>query len=72
MVELRIRDDGTGFPDREGTPHTPTRDGGMGTPIMNYRAEMIGATLEVVSDAGQTDEGGVTVTCSLKLPESDS
>jgi len=52
---LRVEDDGTGFPEEVGNSE------GMGLRIMKYRAEMIGASLDVGRAAG----GGAVVTCSL-------
>ena len=59
---LKVEDDGHGFvvPPNNGT--TPV---GMGLRAMRYRAELIGAVLEIVSAPGQ----GCRVTCTLpKLP----
>ncbi len=50
---LRVRDNGTGFDLRQ----RPTT--GMGLKIMDYRARVIGATLEVASEPGS----GTVVTC---------
>lgn len=55
-ITLAVRDDGTGF-----TPH-PTTDGGMGIDIMQYRARMIGAALDIRRAA----EGGTVVDCVLR------
>jgi signal transduction histidine kinase len=61
-VALSIRDDGAGLPEdvRNST--------GMGLHIMNYRAKMIGATLQVqrCSDRGQDGHAGTVVTCKLQ------
>jgi len=55
QIRLRIQDDGTGF-SRE------TSNGeGMGVRIMNYRARIIGGTLDISSNLGD----GTTVTCTL-------
>jgi len=55
QIRLRIQDDGVGF-------STENIDGpGMGVHIMNYRARIIGGTLEISS----TPAGGTTVTCTL-------
>jgi len=52
---LQVRDDGAGFdPDA-------TDDSGMGIHIMNYRARMLGGTLDVSS----APEEGTTVTCTV-------
>jgi signal transduction histidine kinase len=49
-VELRIRDDGRGFdPDS-------VRPGRLGLNILRERAEAIGATLQITSQAGQGTE----------------
>jgi PAS domain S-box-containing protein len=55
-VTLTVRDDGVGLPDDF------DRTDGMGLRIMNYRARMIGATLDVSRNRG----GGTTVVCSLQ------
>lgn len=54
---LRISDEGAGF-QRPATPHS-----GMGLHIMNYRAGMIGGTLEVQRQQPR----GTTVTCRFPL-----
>ncbi len=55
QVRLRIQDDGVGFaPDTVDGP-------GMGVHIMNYRARIIGGTLEISSMPSR----GTTVTCTL-------
>ena len=54
-VILTVKDDGVGFPDR--TEFGP----GMGLHIMNYRAKMIGASLDIRRGAG----GGTIVICSF-------
>ncbi|MGA3179132.1 MAG: ATP-binding protein [Verrucomicrobiota bacterium] len=54
-VTLTIKDDGAGFPGGAG------HGGGMGISIMNYRAKMIGASLEIRPGAG----GGTIVICSF-------
>jgi signal transduction histidine kinase len=56
-VILKIRNDGLPFPDLK------SRSTGMGLRIMNYRASLIGATLEV----GGRSPRGTLVTCSLPL-----
>jgi len=54
-VILTVKDDGVGFPDgRE-------YNSGMGLHIMNYRAKMIGASLDIRRGAG----GGTIVICSF-------
>jgi PAS domain S-box-containing protein len=52
--ELKVSDNGRGF-------RPPVSTSGMGLRIMKYRAGVIGATLEMRSDAGQ----GATVTCTF-------
>jgi len=52
---LTIKDDGRGFPE---TPFSPQ---GMGLHIMNYRARMIGASLDIRRGAS----GGTIVICSF-------
>ena len=58
VLVLRIDDDG------EGIRSFPVNPEGMGLPIMEYRARMIGATLELQPRSG----GGASVTCSLEAP----
>ena len=54
-VILTVKDDGVGFPaDLESSA-------GMGLNIMNYRAKMIGASLDIRRGAG----GGTIVLCSF-------
>jgi signal transduction histidine kinase len=54
-VTLTVKDDGVGFPD------SLRHQGGMGLSIMNYRASMIGASLDIRRGAG----GGTIVICSF-------
>jgi signal transduction histidine kinase len=54
-VILTIKDDGIGF------PAEPDASTGMGLNIMNYRAKMIGASLDIRRGAG----GGTIVLCSF-------
>ena len=54
-VTLTVKDDGIGFPE------TLDAGGGMGLHIMNYRANMIGALLDIRRGAG----GGTIVICSF-------
>lgn len=54
-VTLTIKDDGIGFPEALGESH------GMGLHIMNYRAKMIGAFLDIRRGAA----GGTIVICSF-------
>ena len=56
-VALSIYDDGVGFPD------VPDHKEGMGLRIMNYRANMIGASLKIQKNPN----GGTMVTCVLPL-----
>lgn len=56
-LALTIRNSGTPFPSVVG------RDAGMGLRIMNYRANLIGASLEI--KPGDTD--GTVVTCSVPI-----
>lgn len=58
---LTIRDDGTGFQPSGGEETRPPV-AGMGLSIMRYRAEMIGARLDVTSAPG----AGTTITCSFR------
>jgi len=55
QIRLQVRDDGVGF-DAEAT-----NGDGMGVHIMNYRARIIGGTLEVSSELGN----GTVVTCTV-------
>jgi len=54
-IVLMVEDDGCGFSGPDGD------DMGMGMRVMKYRAEMIGATLEV----GPAPRRGLRITCSL-------
>jgi signal transduction histidine kinase len=55
---LIVRDDGAGFSTQEAKPQ------GLGLRIMQYRAQKIGGTLAVESNAPR----GVTVSCAFALP----
>lgn len=57
-ITLTVRDEGIGLPRPAGQP------GGMGQRIMKYRADIIGATLNIESARGK----GTSVTCRLPLP----
>jgi signal transduction histidine kinase len=57
-VSLTVRDNGRGLPAR-----LPAKRG-MGLRIMQYRAAMIGGTLEI----GRDPAGGTSVCCSLIAP----
>jgi signal transduction histidine kinase len=54
---LRVEDDGVGIPE------TPDPTNGIGLHMMQYRAELMGARLEV----RPTEEGGTLVLCSVPL-----
>lgn len=54
--ELRIADDGTGFPPDDEDGHR-----GLGMRIMRYRAHLLGGTLEVRSGAGEGTRVRVTL-----------
>jgi len=54
-VDLTVRDDGQGFPE----DFQPAL--GMGLRVMNYRAGLIGGSLEILQRGGQT-----TVTCTVE------
>lgn len=56
---LKIKNDGLPFPDLE------SRSTGMGLKIMNYRASIIGASLEIKG----TGSKGTLVACSLPLEQ---
>jgi signal transduction histidine kinase len=60
-VSLSIRDDGVGFTDRLENKE------GMGIRTMNYRANMIGASLDIQKNPA----GGTLVTCSLPMAVED-
>jgi signal transduction histidine kinase len=57
VVTMKIKNDGLPFPDLE------SRSTGMGLKIMNYRASIVGATLDIKG----TGSSGTLVTCSLPL-----
>ncbi len=57
-LSLSVRDDGAGFA-RQGL-----NSKGLGLRIMNYRAQKVGAVLEIVSAEG----GGTEVTCVMPKP----
>ena len=59
QLRLQVRDDGSGFD----TDDTAEADG-MGVHIMNYRARIIGGTLDIHSDLGE----GTVVTCTVQRP----
>jgi len=61
-LQLRIADDGVGF-----EAETPGEEG-MGLRTMQYRARLIGGTLEIDSQPGE----GTTVTCTLPHPSSST
>jgi two-component system CheB/CheR fusion protein len=54
-IVLRVIDDGVGFPDKPELKH------GLGSHIMDYRARLIGARLEIDSPK----QGGTRVACYL-------
>ncbi|MEX0770827.1 MAG: PAS domain S-box protein [Balneolaceae bacterium] len=56
-IRLKVRDNGNGFPDDW------DEKGGLGVRIMQFRASLIGANLEV-SDA---EGGGALITCTLPI-----
>jgi PAS domain S-box-containing protein len=55
---LTIQDDGAGI------ATVPLTDKGMGLHLMNYRARMVGGSLDVQ----RTNSGGTTVTCPFPVP----
>ncbi len=55
-IVLKVRDDGVGF------AKDKIKDKGMGLRVMQHRARMIGATLEVESEKSE----GTTITCTLE------
>ena len=58
-VTLTVKDDGVGL------PNSLEHKGGMGLSIMNYRAGIIGASLDIRRGAG----GGTIVICSFHNEE---
>lgn len=54
-VKLKVSDDG------KGTAQSKINHNGIGLHIMRYRADVIGATLEIHSERGK----GTTVLCTL-------
>jgi signal transduction histidine kinase len=58
QIGLAIEDDGAGF------PPDPQPSRGMGLHLMNYRARMMGAALDI----GPRPGGGTIVTCSVRRP----
>jgi PAS domain S-box-containing protein len=56
-LELNIRDDGVGFPE---SPHS---DDGLGMHTMNYRARLIGATLDIRTGVGC----GTLISCTYPV-----
>ena len=56
-VVLTIQNDGIPFPDLQG------RSSGMGLRIMNYRANLVGASVDIRAKGSQ----GTLVTCDLPL-----
>jgi PAS domain S-box-containing protein len=61
LLVIKITDDGIGIPDDIENRR------GMGINIMNYRAWLIGATLDI----RKNDGGGSTVTCAIKYMGKD-
>jgi len=61
-IELRVEDDGVGF------PRKPRREAGMGLHNMEARASMIGASLDI----RPVRQGGTLVTCRLRAPAENS
>jgi PAS domain S-box-containing protein len=60
-IKLSIMDDGTGIPD------VHSNKDGMGLKIMNYRANIIGALLDIESETNK----GTRITCTFKDGTSD-
>lgn len=58
---LEVIDNGIGI------SHDSNNSPGMGLQIISYRASLIGATLEILSN----ETGGTTIACHLPIPESD-
>jgi signal transduction histidine kinase len=59
QILLSVKDNGKGLPKANGT-HKPSS--GMGMRVMNYRAAMIGAAVQVESPA----DGGTLVKCTVQ------
>jgi PAS domain S-box-containing protein len=59
-LTLTVTDNGTGL------PRSPRRHPGMGLRIMNYRADLIGASLKIERAAA----GGTVISCSLRVSAS--
>jgi PAS domain S-box-containing protein len=59
QIVLTVKDNGKGLPKANGS-HKPS--GGMGMRVMNYRAAMIGANVQVESP----DDGGTLVKCTVQ------
>ena len=57
LVKLQVSDDGIGMSKKK------MIDGGMGLQVMRHRAQVIGGTLDIVSQLRK----GVVVTCTLPL-----
>jgi PAS domain S-box-containing protein len=57
QLRLMVRDDGSGFSPRSDS----SPDGGMGIDLMEYRARIIGGTLNI----RRLPEGGTALTCSV-------
>ena len=61
---LSVEDDGSGIKKAKGKGPKVAGKAGIGMRVMEYRANLIGAELEVKSRVG----GGVVVTCRLRAP----
>lgn len=55
QLRLQVRDDGSGFDEED------AMDAGMGVRIMNYRARIVGGTLDITTTLGE----GTVVTCTV-------
>lgn len=66
-IVLEICDNGIGF-DTDGLHATESKLSGMGLRTMNYRAGLIGGTLQIE----QRPEGGISVRCSVPQPVTTS
>ena len=62
-IALTVSDDGVGIPTAPAAAAPPAERAGMGLHLMNYRARMIGAALDV--QRGPGGDGGTVVTCTL-------
>ena len=60
LTTLMVRDDGSGM------PAASSRKNGLGISVMQYRARMIGGTLEI-----QSSSGGTSIICRCPGPQNN-